>query len=592
MAEDLIRGGHFLTRPLGDPIMCPERFSDEQREFKRTGLGFIKTKVVPKIPQIEGKDLPLLRQLIAQAGELGLLMSDVPEEHGGLGLDKTTSMILTEAMNGCGSWAVTYGAHIGIGMLPIVFFGNDEQKAHYLPKLASGEWVGAYALTEAGAGSDALNIRTKATLDGEHYVLNGTKQWITNAGIADVFVVFAKVDGQKFTGFIVERGDPGVTIGPEEHKLGLRGSSTCEVILEDARIPKDRVLGRIGRGHRIAFGILFFGRLKLGIGAIGGTKEILDRAIAYAKERRQFDRAIVEFGLIRHKLARVAARLYACEAMGYRTSGLIDDYITTPPLRNKSKEEHVQSALEEYGIESAILKVYGSELLDHAIDEAMQIHGGYGYTEHYDIERIYRDARINRIFEGTNEINRLLISGTLIRRSKKKQLPMAALAEQVQAELQQPDQLPQADPGDPLGQEKRAVERLKRLAAYAGHVAVSRNQVTIDERQDILGTFADLLVDAFAAESTVLRTAQLIADQGADKLPMARAITAYVVDECCASAEHKARLLVGCVLEGDELDAELKNITTLAARPPVRVFEQLEIIAAQLDEAETYRVPA
>jgi len=589
---EIIPGGHFLVRPLGDHIMSPEGFSDDQREFMKTARDFVKKEIVPRAVAIEKKDLPLLRQLIAKAGELGFLSVDVPEAFGGLGLDKTTSMILAEAMNGSGSWAVTFGAQVGIGTLPIVYFGSDEQRARYLPKLASGEWVGAYALTEAGAGSDALGIRCKAELQGDHYLLNGTKQWITNAGIADVFTVFAKVDGTKFSAFVVERTDPGVSIGPEEHKLGLRGSSTCEVILEDAKIPADRLLGRVGRGHRIAFGILFLGRLKLGMAAIGGAKETLEIAIKYAKERKQFERAIVEFGLIREKLARVASRLYACESMGYRTSGLIDSYVAEPSKKERSHEEHVQSALEEYGIEEAMLKVFGSEMLDYAVDEAMQVFGGYGYTEHYVVERAYRDSRINRIFEGTNEINRLLVSGTLLRRVKKNEVPLAELAQRVATALADPKLLPTIAAGEVLGAERQLVERIKWLTAHMAQVAVANNKDELDQRQDILGTLADLTIASYAAESTLLRTMQLVAAHGADKVPMARAMTAIVVEDCAAVAEKQARLLASSVLEGEALARTCDEIDLLLRRPPLAMFKQLEIVAARLAQDETYRIPA
>lgn len=590
--SELIRGGQFLTRPLGDKVATPEHFSQEQHEFKRTTAGFVKKQVVPHIARIEAKDLDFLRQLIAQAGELGLLAVDVPEEYEGLGLDKTTSMIMAETMQGCGSWAVTYGAQVGIGMLPIVFFGDDQQKKKYLPKLSSGQWVGAYALTEAGAGSDALGIRCKAVADGDDYILNGTKQWITNAGMADVFIVFAKIDGSKFTGFIVERTDPGVTIGPEEHKLGLRGSSTCEVILEDARIPKDRVLGRVGRGARIAFGILFMGRLKLGIAAIGGAKEVLTQAIGYAAERKQFDRPILEFGLVRHKLAHMALRLYACESMGYRTAGLIDTFVDTPQKRAKTKEDRIQMALEEYGIESAILKVYGSEMLDFVVDEALQIHGGYGYTEHYDIERIYRDSRINRIFEGSNEINRLLISGTALRRAKKKQLSLNELAQQVEAELADPSKLPTFADSETLGAQKQIVERLKHMGAYVATATVEANADGLEQRQDILGTLADLFVDIYAAESSLLRTLQMVESQGLDKTQNAVTMTQAIVEECCADGTAKAKLALGTVLEGEALSRHLQNVARLTDRPTLPWFRLLERITGRLEQDSRYSMPA
>lgn len=589
---ELIMGGHFLTRPVAGDITTPEGFSDEQRAFMRTARGFVKKEVVPQVDRIEAKDLPLLRELIGKAGDLGLLMTDIPEAQGGLGLDKTTSMILAESMNGCSSWAVTYGAQVGIGMQPIVFFGDEAQKQKYLPRMGSGEWVGAYALTEAGAGSDAMGIKTRAVLDGDHYVLNGTKQWITNAGIADVFTVFAKVDGSKFTAFIVERGDPGVSVGPEEHKLGLRGSSTCELILEDARIPKDRVLGRIGRGHRIAFGILYMGRLKLGVATIGGTKDLIAEAVGYAQERRQFDRSIIEFGLIREKLARVAARLYACEAMGYRTAGLIDRYVEAPDPKGRSKDERVQLALEEYGIEAAILKIYGSELMDEAADEAMQIFGGYGYTEHFAIERIYRDSRINRIFEGTNEINRLLVAGNALRKSAKGKLPLDQVLAEIAPLLASGAPLPVFTGNAVLDRERHEVQRLKQLCAYAAHTAVQHNEEELDRRQDLLGTLADLITAVYAAESAVLRTAQMLDGKSAEELPAVLAMTRYIVDEANIEGQVLARRLVSCVLDDQALEAAYDDITRLTARPHEHSSRLLEIIAAQLGEDGGYKVPA
>ena len=589
---ETLTGGAFMTRPIGDPIMTPERFSEEQLQFMRTAQGFVKHQVVPRIAEIEAKNNPLLRELLAKAGELGLLMCDVPEENDGLGLDKTTSMILQEHMAGSGSWAVTFGAQVGIGMLPIVFFGDPDQRAKYLPKLASGEWVGAYALTESAAGSDALNIRTKAVEDGDHYVLNGTKQWITNAGIADVFTVFAKVDGSKFSAFVVERGDPGVSIGPEEHKLGLRGSSTCEVILEDCRIPKDRLLGRVGRGARIAFGILFMGRLKLGLGALAGVKELLDLSLAYSAERRQFDRPISEFGLVRYKVARIASRQFALEAMGYRSSGLIDDYVAAPDPKGRSKTDRVQDALEEFGVEEAILKVYGSELLDFAVDEAMQIYGGYGFTEDYPIERIYRDSRINRIFEGTNEINRLLISGTLLRKARKKKLNLASLIDQARAALSAASVRPQFDDDKALANERGLAEQIKQLTAYAIGLVLEHRPDGLEDRQDIMGLLADLLIHSFAVESAVQRAVQMAQELGDRPQSTVVAMVQWLLEDSASQVERFARQVAACVLEGDALEAEADNIARLAKRPQVRDFALLEQIATQLYSDGTLKLPS
>ena len=483
-------GGQWLIEEGGGSIFTPEKFTSEQLEMAKVADRFSRDEVLPLVDDIEHKKDGVLRTLLTKAGELGLLMVDVPEEHGGLGADKTTSMLVTEQMVRVPSWAVTMGAHVGIGSLPIVFFGNEEQKAKYLPKLATGELIAAYALTEAGSGSDALAAKSTAVEDGDHYVLNGVKQWITNAGFADVFTVFAKIDG-KFTGFIVERTDEGVSIGPEEKKMGIRGSSTCELILEEVRIPKDRLLGRVGKGHKIAFGILNIGRLKLGVASVGGSKYALKLAVDYAQERKQFKKPLSDFGLIRHKLGRIACAIYACESMGYRTSGMVDEFIQKKP-DDEDPTRWTQRALEEYAIESSILKVFGSEQLDHAIDEALQIFGGYGFTEHFPIERLARDSRINRIFEGTNEVNRMLIPGTLLKRAVMMRLPLLPAIERVKAELKNPDLVPLGVDGSLLGRERRAAELSKRIVLYVSSLAVERHMSELEDRQDILAALSDL----------------------------------------------------------------------------------------------------
>src|SRR6266850_4511029 len=398
------RGGDFLFAPVGSaPFMTPERFSEEQRQFFATGADFVNREVLPAAGRIDQKDNALLRQLLLKAGELGLLGVDVAEDLGGLGLDKTTSMLVAESQAGEGSWATTFGAHTGIGTLPIVFFGTPEQKAKYLPDLASGKKVAAYALSEAGSGSDALGAKTVARLsaDGTHYVVNGGKMWITNGGFADLYCVFLKIDGTRFTALLVERGTPGFTAGREEHKLGLRGSSTTPLIFEDARVPRENVLGEIGKGHKIAFNILNVGRLKLAAFAIGGMKWALRAGAEYAAQRRQFGKAIAGFALVREKLARAAAQIYANESMTYRAAGAIDEAIG-----GRTAPSEVMAAIEEYAIEASITKVAGSEWMFQIVDEMLQIHGGNGFVTDYPIERAYRDNRVNRIFEGTNEINR------------------------------------------------------------------------------------------------------------------------------------------------------------------------------------------
>ncbi len=587
-------GGVWLIESIAkQSIFTPEQFTEEQIAFAKTASDFAMGKVLPRVGEIESKKPGVLRELLSAAGELGLLMLDVPEAYGGLGTDKTTSMLVTEQMVCVPSWAVTMGAHVGIGSLPIVFFGTDEQKRRYLPKLATGELIAAYALTEAGSGSDALAAKTTAVEDGEHWVLNGVKQWITNAGFADVFTVFAKVNGEKFTGFIVERGDAGVSIGPEEHKMGIRGSSTCEVILDNVRIPKDRLLGRIGKGHKIAFGILNIGRLKLGVGAVGGSKYALELAVDYAKERKQFGKSISEFGLIRHKLARIACGIYATESMGYRTTGVIDAFIAHGGRATAVGHDHasrVQQALEEYAIECAILKVYGTEQLAYTIDEALQIFGGYGYTEHFPIERLARDARINRIFEGTNEVNRLLIPGTLLKRAVMGRVKLLDFVTQVQAELSNPDLIPLSVDGSLMGREKRSVELSKRIVTYVANVAIQKHMAELEERQDILGSLADMMIDVYLMDAVVSRTAQNIPSFGRDKTAIQREMTTLLVADAYDRVVQNAGRLAASIAEEDELQVIFGNIERLHVVRPTNQFRALEHIAAAVLEAGGYPV--
>ncbi|HLL53469.1 MAG TPA: acyl-CoA dehydrogenase family protein, partial [Myxococcaceae bacterium] len=509
-STETLTGGSFLFNEVGSGrVMAPEAFTEEQRMFLKTALQFVKETVLPHATRIENKDFPLLRELIGKAGELGLLAIDIPEAFGGLSLDKTTSMLVTEAQSLLGSWSVSFGGHVGIGTLPIAWFGNPAQKAKYLPKLATGEWVAAYALTETGSGSDALGARTKAVLsqDGTHYVLNGSKQFITNAGFADVFVVFAKVDGDKFTGFIVDRTTPGLTVGPEEHKMGLRGSSTCPLIFEDAKVPVGNVLGEIGKGHKIAFNILNMGRLKLGAGVIGAMKMQTANALEYSRDRKQFATPVLRFPLIREKLAKMATAIYALESMTYRTSGLIDARLAGEDKSASDYEQKTIAAIEEFAIEASIMKVAGSEALGAVIDEALQIHGGYGYIEEYPVERAYRDQRVNRIFEGTNEINRMLITGMLLKRAMKGQVPLLEFAQTVVDELAS-DALPRLREGERLAEEALLAEHLKRLAVYTLKVAVETYGPEIEQHQAVLASVADIVMDAFALDSMIARTRQ------------------------------------------------------------------------------------
>ncbi|MEO8521386.1 MAG: acyl-CoA dehydrogenase family protein, partial [Acidobacteriota bacterium] len=459
----IVRGGGWLTDDIpAAGVLAPETLTDEHRLIGRTADQFITTEVLPAGERLEQKDWALARQLVKRAGELGLLGTDVPEAYGGVGLDKVSSIVVGESVGRSASFATTFGAQTGLVITPLTCFGTDDQKARYLPGLVSGESTGAYALSESGSGSDALGARARATRSADgSFRLNGEKMWITNGGFADLFIVFAKVDGEQFTAFIVERGFPGVSTGAEEHKMGLHGSSTTPLILQDAEVPAGNVLGQIGSGHKVAFNVLNYGRFKLAAMCSGGARGVMAEAAAYAAERRQFGRTLGSFGAIRHKLAEMAVRLYAVESMLYRTAGLIDGAIGEGPA-DAGNEAAVLAALEEFAIEASILKVAGSEMLDFAVDENVQIHGGNGFVRDYPAEGHYRDARVNRIFEGTNEINRLLIPGMMIRRALKGTLPLIGAAKKLQDEILAPASAePLAD--GPLAGERRTVAALKKV---------------------------------------------------------------------------------------------------------------------------------
>ncbi|HTS82085.1 MAG TPA: acyl-CoA dehydrogenase family protein [Myxococcaceae bacterium] len=561
------QGGGFLFQEAGRTrITSPETFTDDQRNFFRTALQFCREQVLPQAAAIEAKTPGLLRSLLAKAGELGLLMVDIPERFGGLGGDKTTSLLLAEANSLMGSWSVTFAAHVGIGTLPIAWFGTEAQKAKWLPKLATGELVAAYALTEQGSGSDALGAKTKAVKspDGKSWILNGSKLYITNAAFADVFVVFAKVDGEHFTGFVVEKGTPGFTVGPEEHKMGIRGSSTCPLFLEDARIPVENLLGEIGKGHKIAFNILNLGRLKLGAGVLGGMKLQFASALKFAEERKQFRTPVAKFPLIREKLARMAGSIYAVETMTYRTTGLIDALLASQEGAGDDEARTI-AAFEEFAIEASIMKVTGSELLGLLVDDAVQIHGGAGFIQEYPVERAYRDARINRIFEGTNEINRMLVTGMLLKRAAKGSLPLFAQAEAVERELSE-KQLPVAPGGDALAGAVRDAEALKMAALYATRVAVERFGTEIEKHEEVMAAIADVVMDAYAMDSMAARTRQSAPASGLDPVKVAMT-QAYAADAIARSGERARRALCASS-EGTALERHLAAIAPLFAFRP------------------------
>ncbi|HZI11409.1 MAG TPA: acyl-CoA dehydrogenase family protein [Myxococcus sp.] len=587
-SKEISAGGAFLFQEVGSTrIVTPETFTEEQRLFFKTALQFSREQVLPHAERIEEKDNAFLRGLLSQAGELGLLSVDIPEAYGGTGLDKTTSLLLAEAMSLNGSWSVTYGAHTGIGTLPIVWFGNAAQKAKYLPRLATGEWVAAYALTEQGSGSDALGAKTKAVRspDGKHWILNGSKLYITNAAFADVFVVFAKVDGDKFTGFIVEKGTPGFTVGPEEHKMGIRGSSTCPLYFEDARIPLENQLGDIGKGHKIAFNILNYGRLKLGAGVLGGMKLQLENALRFTQERKQFGTAIVRFPLSREKLARMASLIHAVETMTYRTAGLVDGRLAGEDKSGAGYEAALLAAIEEYAIESSIMKVHGSESLGSLVDDAVQLHGGAGYIEEYPVERAYRDARINRIFEGTNEINRMLITGMLLKRAVKGDLPLFAMAGNVAEELARGER-PRARTQDALAPQEAAAESAKRLALHGLRIAAETFGTDLEKHQEVLAALSDVVMDAFALDSMVTRTRQAVSQGALD--PVRVALTQLYALDAVPRAWERTRRALCSTLKGDALDTELKRLAHLDVFTPYNPAELRETVVTALESAGGY----
>jgi alkylation response protein AidB-like acyl-CoA dehydrogenase len=567
-------GGSWLVTPLGaTPQFTGADFSEDDILYATTAEEFVRDEVLPQLAEIEAKKEGLLPALLKRAGALGLLMIDIPEAYGGLGLRKTTSMLVSERGALCASFSVSWGAHTGIGSLPIVYYGTEAQKQRYLPKLATGEWLAAYALTEPQAGSDALAARTRAVLEpgGGTYRLTGTKQFITNAGFADLFTVFAKVDGEKFTAFLVERTTPGVSTGPEEHKLGIRGSSTRQLILEDAPVPADRVLGEIGRGHKIAFNILNIGRFKLGAGAVGAAKDCLRIALAYAAERHQHGRAIASFGMIQRKLADMATRIYVADSMSYRTAGLMDDAAaaidkTAPDVARQL----VTEAVEEYTIEASILKVFGTETLDFVADESLQTLGGYGFTADYPVERHYRDSRINRIFEGTNEINRLIIPATLVKRIGTGRLPYVDFLQQVEREISDPSTWPPAVEG-PLRREIRCAEVAKRLIAYTARLLMERSLDSLKDKQQHLEILANMIIDAYAMDSVVNRTRLLRGHGTKEDDDLRLSMTNVFVASANERVIDGARRILVNEFEGDELRKHLA-LEAIVPHMPIRTI--------------------
>lgn len=589
--EKIFVGGEFLINEIHyEDVFTPEDFTEEHRMFYQTARDFVLKEVLPNIDRLEHKDQDLVLSLLRKAGELGLLGTDVPEEYGGLGLDKVSTTVVGEAMGTAGSFSVVYGAHTGIGTLPIVFFGNEEQKKKYLPKLASGEWCAAYCLTEPNAGSDALNAKTKAVLseDGKYYILNGEKMFITNAGWASSFVVYAKVDGEHFTGFIVEKDFPGVSTGKEEEKMGVKGSSTRPVILQDAKVPVENVLFEIGKGHKIAFNILNLGRWKLGAMTTGGCKGCVTEAVRYAKNRIQFKVPIASFGMIKEKLAEMTIRTYMAESMMYRLAGMFDARLhSLDPEARKSGQENAK-AIEEYAAECSIAKVYGSEALDYCVDEYVQILGGYGYCAEYPAERYYRDSRINRIWEGTNEINRLLIPGTLMRRAMQGRLALLQAAQSVADFIMGYSPLALELPEEPLAYQAHMISMMKKLTLMVSGLAAQKFGQDLVKEQEILARIADMVIEIFAMESGLLRTQKIIANKGEEKAKYQIAAVMAYVDQTVPKMEQWARQIVARVEEGDTLRAQLAAVKKLSRINPIDLIAVKREIADRVIDLESY----
>jgi alkylation response protein AidB-like acyl-CoA dehydrogenase len=589
--EKEIVGGSFLIEDISAAdIYTPEDFSEEHLMIAKTTEDFVAKEVVPQLDKMEEHDFEVSRKLLTKAGELGLLGADVPEEYGGLGLDKISSSLITEKFARGRGFSISYGAHVGIGSLPIVLFGNEEQKKKYLPELATGEKIAAYALTEPGSGSDALGAKTTAKLneEGTHYILNGEKQWITNSAFADVFVVYAKIDGEQFSAFIVERGFQGVSTGPEEKKMGIKSSSTRTLILQDVAVPKENLLWEAGKGHLIAFNILNIGRYKLALGCVGAAKRAFEVSVKYANERQQFKRKISSFSLIQEKLANMAVQTFASESSVYRTVGLFENRLGALSDEKQKDGRELAKAIAEYAIECSLNKVSASETLDYVVDEGVQIHGGYGFMSEYEIEGAYRDSRINRIFEGTNEINRLLVPGTLVKKAMKNELPLIQKATALQQELMM--LMPVEVGTQALDQEKYLVSMAKKIFLMTAGLAVQKFGPKLEQEQEVLANLADIISEIYNMESVVLRTEKAIGRSGADKAKQKLLYTEVYCQEAFNRIEAHAKESIIAVEEGDVLRMMLSALKKLTRYTPVNVIKKKREIAASLLEEERYIV--
>ncbi len=589
LTKPAAKGGSFLLEsPAPADIFTPADLTDDQKLIGQTAEEFVIKEVLPLAKDLENKKPGLMAELVRKAAELGLMSGGTPEEYGGAGLDKIATTVLTEKISIYGGFAVTHGAHAGIGTLPIVYFGTEEQKKKYLPKLATAELIGAYCLSEPQAGSDAQNSLTRAELnkEGTHYILNGQKMWITNGGFADLYVVFAKVDGEKFTAFIVERKFPGCKPGNEEHKMGIHGSSTTPIFLENCMVPKENVLHEIGRGHIVAFNVLNAGRFTLGASGVGGSKHVLMTASKYSKERKAFGKQIGEFGLMKEKLAEMAIQIFAVESMIYRTAGNIEAAMHAAS-GSGDKAQNTMKVLEEYAIESSISKVYGSEMLDFVVDEGVQIFGGYGFHEDYPVCRAYRDSRVNRIFEGTNEINRMLIIQMLMKRAMGGQLALIPAAMKLADEILAGPSFEEAPEGV-LAEESRTIANCKKMFLQAAGGAVQKFREKLADEQELIGALANIVMEVYAMESTLLRAQKAAGSKGESGTSVMIDAARVFIAEAAERVDHEAKRAIAAVHEGDMLTTQMAVLKRFGKRPGVDTIALRRRVAAAVQSQDRY----
>ncbi|OIN57933.1 acyl-CoA dehydrogenase family protein [Arsenicibacter rosenii] len=583
-----IKGGEFLIKETdAAQVFIPEEFTEEQQMIAATCREFLEREIWPRLEDIDKAKSPeLISSLMDKAGELGLLGTSVPEEYGGFGMSFNTSMLVAEVTGAGHSFSVALSAHTGIGTLPIVYYGSEEQKAKYLPKLASGEWKAAYCLTEPDSGSDANSGKTKAVLsaDGQHYIINGQKMWITNGGFADVYIVFAKIEenGQtdkNLSAFIVERSFEGITMNEPEHKMGIKGSDTRQIFFNDLKVPAENLLSDRGNGFKIAVNILNIGRIKLGIAAVGGSKEVINNAIRYANERKQFKTPISQFGAIKHKLAEMAVKVYASESASYRAGQNIDDLIEALKEQGMADGPAKLKALEQFAIECAIMKVHGSEALDYVVDEGVQVYGGMGYSADAPMDRAYRDARINRIFEGTNEINRMLVVDMMLKRAMKGELDLMTPAMAVSKEIMSiPDFGADEEEGLFIA-EKKVLRNLKKAALMVSGAAVQKFMMTLSDEQEILMNVADMAIEIYAAESALLRVEKTIALKGEEALSLQKDLALIYLHEAVEKVNNAGRAAITSFAEGDELRVMLMGLKRFTKIEPMNLKEARRRIA-------------